>query len=259
MSSDAQTTAPPPVAGEAEVKQKKSMKERMAFLDKSGQSMDKVPGLNKIPRSLRIVAVIIVLILLVAIIAVAWPSGPAPSEKPTTIDPAKLEDFSDDLGPTDGQLTEYQDTSVPLDQIMPANGSYLVDSIEATLTWTDEPDQTWAGRTRVNSPDSFQLVIDIGNGNFTVESDMTPNDAGSKQGSVSISLDMAATNFTYLVIGNASGDMLPDDVTDLPVVIHIYMGEAGDLYASGPALFKLNDTGNTFSLMVSVSGKQLPS
>ncbi|NIP37329.1 MAG: hypothetical protein GWN18_20940, partial [Thermoplasmata archaeon] len=84
---------------------------------------------------------------------------------------------------------------------------------------------TWAGRLRVNSPDSFQLRIDIGSGNYTVESEMTPNDAGSKQGNVALSLDLASTNFTYIMVGNASME-LPEGVFDLPIDLYIIMGEA---------------------------------
>ncbi|NIP34114.1 MAG: hypothetical protein GWN18_04145, partial [Thermoplasmata archaeon] len=50
----------------------------------------------------------------------------------------------------------------------------------------------------------------------------------------------------------------PEGVFDLPIDLYIIMGEAGDLYASGPAAFKLNDFGNDYTLTVSVTGKVVP-
>ena len=73
MSPDESPTEPQIDVGEAEAKPKKSMSERFAFLDKSGESMDKVPGVNKIPRSARVLVLIIAVVLIVAIIAISWP------------------------------------------------------------------------------------------------------------------------------------------------------------------------------------------
>jgi hypothetical protein len=245
-----------------EAKPKKSFKERMAFMGKGGEKMDKVPLINKVPRSMRVLFVIIIIVVLIAVfVAVGMMMGgedKAPDTNNNTINPDKLDDFDWSSGPISGTAAEFQSIQMPLDSILGGNGTVLVESISLSLEWQDEPDQTWAGRLRVNSPDSFQLRIDIGSGNYTTESEMTPNSESSKQGSVSLSLDMSTTNFTYVMVGNASTAKMPEGVYDLPIDLYIIMGEAGDLYAQGPAAFKLNDTGNEYTLTVSVMGKIVP-
>ncbi len=245
-----------------EVTEKKSMKERLAFMGKGGEKMDKVPVINKVPRSMRVLFVIlIVVVLVVAIVAVGMLMGgdDAPDGGPKKIDPAKLEDFTWSSGPLTGSASEFQTVQMPFDSMLTANDTILVDSISMSLEWQDEPDQTWAGRTRENSADSFQLRIDLGHGNYTVESEMTPNDEGSKQGSVSLTFNVGMTNYTYVLVGSdTEGLDLPANVTDMGVDLAVIMGEAGDLYASGPALFKLNDFGNDYMLTVTVAGKIIP-
>jgi hypothetical protein len=261
MSLASNPTETEPAGDAEETAPKKSMKERMAFMTKGGEKMDKVPGINKIPRSMRlIVVIIIVVVLLVAVVGVAMMMGgkEQPPVNNNKIDPAKLEDFTWSSGPTTGSASEFQQIQMSLDGMLEGNGTVLVSGISMFLEWQDEPDQTWAGRVRENSPDSFQLMIDIGTGNYTTESQMTPNDAGSKQGSVSLALDMASTNFTYVATGNTTGMDMPEGVFDLPIDLYIIMGEAGDLYASAPAAFKLNDFGNDYTLTVSVTGKVIP-
>jgi len=254
---DATGTATEPAAPAEEVAPKKSLKERMAFLTKGGEKMDKVPGINKVPKSMRMLLVLlIVAVVIIAIAAVAMMGGEEnTTPKSNTINPAKLEDFSWSSGPVSGSMSENQESQMSLSSML-SNGTILVDSVEMFLEWQDEPDQTWAGRVRENSPDSFQLRIAIGNETF--ESDMTANDAGSKQGSVALSLDMSMTNYTYVLVGNDTDIKLPEGVAEMSINLFIVMGEAGDLYASGPALFKLNDTGNDYTLTVSVTGKVVP-
>jgi hypothetical protein len=262
MSPDDATETGTEAATEAEeAKPKKSMKERMAFMGKGGEKMDKVPVINKVPRSMRVLLVLLIVVVVVlAIVAIGMMGGDGPSTNggDKTVNIAKLDDFDWSSGPLSGSASEFQTIQMPLDTMISGNGTILVDGISMSLEWQDEPDQTWAGRVRENSPDSFQLRIDIGGGNYTVESEMTPNDAGSKQGTVSLALDMATTNFTYVMVGNATGMDLPEEVFDLPIDLFIIMGEAGDLYASGPAMFKLNDFGNDYTLTVSITGKVIP-
>jgi hypothetical protein len=258
---DAIPTETEPAGDAVETKPKKSLKERMAFMNKGGEKMEKVPVLNKVPKSMRLLVVIIILVVVIAAISVGvMMRGGDDKTPPDTnkINPAKLEDFNWPSPPQMGTASEFGQTQWALETMIEGNGTILVDSISMTLEWQDEPDQTWAGRNRENSPDSFQLRIDIGGGNFSIESPMTPNDAGSKQGSVSLDLDMASTNFTYVLLGNATDMEFPEDVFDLPIDLYIIMGEAGDLYASGPAAFKLNDTGNDYTLTVTVGGKVIP-
>ncbi len=254
---DATGTSPQAAEPVEEAATKKSLKERMAFLSKGGEKMDKVPGINMVPKSMRVLLVIfVVAMVIVAAWAVMRSGGDdTPEPKSNTINPAKLDDFSWSSGPVSGSMSEFQESMMSLSSML-SNGTILVDSVEMYLEWQDEPDQTWAGRVRENEPDSFQLRIAVGN--ETVESQMTPNDAGSKQGNVALSLDMSSTNFTYVMVGNASDIKLPDGVGEVPINLYIIMGEAGDLYASGPALFKLNDFGNDYTLTVSVTGKVVP-
>jgi hypothetical protein len=222
--------------------------------------MDKVPVINKVPRSMRVLLVLIIIVVVVlSVVAIGMMGGDGPSGDggDKTVNVAKLDDFDWSSGQLSGSASEFQTIQMTMDSMLTGNGTVLVDGISMSLEWQDEPDQTWAGRVRENSPDSFQLMIDIGGGNYTVESEMTPNDA-SKHGSVSLDLDMSSTNFTYVMVGNSTGMDLPEDVFDLPIDLYIIMGEAGDLYASGPAAFKLNDFGNDYTLTVSVTGKVIP-
>ena len=246
-----------------EVTPKKSMKERFAFMGKGGEKMDKVPVINKVPRSMRVLMVIIIVVLLVVVVAAAMmlmggedkPNGGTTS----AIDPAKLDDLDWASGPVAGSASEFSESSTTLDTVMGANQTVLVDSITMTLEWQDEPDQTWAGRVRENTPDSFQLRIELGNQTYSVQSEMTPNDANSKQGSVSVTLNVAEFNMSYVAVGmNVSNMDLPEDVGFMGISLVIIMGEAGDLYASGPAAFKLNDFGNDYTLNVSATGKVIP-
>lgn len=257
---DATSTEAGPATEDTEAKPKKSMKERMAFMTKGGDKMDKVPGINKVPKSMRVLVVIlivVVLILAVSAIALMGGNGDKPGPDIKKLDPAKMEDFSSS-DPFPGSASEFSETTMTLDAVVGENQTILVDTITMTLEWQDEPDQTWAGRVRENSPDSFQLRIDVGNGSYTVESEMTANDVGSKQGIVSLTMDMGLSNFTYVVVGNVTDADLPEDITDMGVNLVIIMGEAGDLYASGPAAIKLNDFGNDYTLTVSVTGKVIP-
>ena len=258
---DATSTETGPAAEAEDAKPKKSMMERMAFMSKGGGKMDKVPGINKVPKSMRVLVVLLIVVVIVlAVTAIALMGGSDDKPDPgiNTLNPTKLDDYDWSSGPSAGTASEFSETTMTLDTLIGENNTVLVDSITVTLEWQDEPDQTWAGRVRENSPDSFQLRIDVGNGNFTVESEMTSNDAGSKQGSVSLTMDMGLSNFTYVVVGNVTDVELPDDITDMGVNLVVIMGEAGDLYASGPAAFKLNDFGNDYTLTVTVSGKVVP-
>ncbi len=227
-----------------------------------GERMDRVPLLNKVPSSLRVlVIVIIVVVILTSVSAVMFMSL---IEKGLTdggdgINPAKLDDFSWSSGPVQGSASEFSETVMTLDSVIGQNQTVLVDMIVMELEWQDEPDQTWAGRVRENSADSFQLMIDLGEGYYQVGSEMVPNDEGSKVGSVSLVMDVSTSNYTYVLVGADPAALdLPLNVTDMGVNLVIIMGEAGDLYASGPAMFKLNDFGNDYYLTVTVTGKVIP-
>ena len=228
-------------------------------MGKAGDSLGKVPVFKKLPRSMRFVVLILILIILISVIAVGLPKGKDTPDGPTTLVVDNLEDFTWTSSAITGNLNEFGNAPFNAKDFMDANGTYFIDRIEATVTWTDEPDQTWMGRTRENLPDHFAIEIFTGEGNlsYSTTSELVGNDAGSKQGSVNHILELSASNFTFVMMGNASGIELPDDLLMGGVSVIVWMGEAEDLYASGPAAFKLNDVGNDFSLIFTVSGKLL--
>jgi len=228
----------------------------------AAERLDKVPIINKVPKSMRVlVVVLIVALLVIAVSSAAFFGSVLSAFKESqgadgnSINPEKLEDFSWSSDPIHGSMSEYQESMMPLSSML-SNRSVMVDAVGMHLEWVDEPDQTWAGRNRENSPDSFQLRIEIGAESF--ESEMTPNGESNKEGSVDIQVFTGSANYTYVVVGNSSGLQLPEGVGEVSIDLYIVMGEAGDLYASGPALFKLNDLGNDYTLTVYVTGKVLP-
>ncbi len=250
---------PPEAAGgepavAAEIGEKK---DRLAFIGKAGDSMGKIPVMNKVPRSLRLVVFLLVIVIILAVILVAIPSKEAPPERPKTLNIDKLDDFSwSTPQPISGQLAEFSSTSFALEDEL-SNGTIFVERIDLHLEWQDEPDQRWAGRTRYNHPDNFALEINTSM-NVSAMSDFVGNDPNSKQGTLDLSLDVGTSEYTYILLGNGTDVNLPEGVLIADVNIIVHLDEAEDLYADGPAAFKLNDTGNAFSLTISVTGKVIP-
>lgn len=258
MSPDETPTEPQIDVGEAEAeaKPKKSMKERFAFLDKSGESMDKVPGVNKIPRSARVLVLIIAVVLIVAIIAIAWPSGDKPDPEPDTVNVAKLEDWSWAPGSTQGDfLNEGTSTTLTLASLIEGNGTIFIETVDVTITWQDEPDGSIGPRQKENQPDTFQLEINS-TANVSALSEEMSNTHGSSQ-SISLSINIADSGYDYLVMGNTTGIKLGDDVTSGDINIIINMIVAGD-HTSSPQLLIINDFGNDYTIEISVSGKIIP-
>ena len=228
----------------------------------SAGALGTVKGVGKLPkRTLMILAVVVVAIVIVGIAAVALSGGEKKPSGGGGIDIAKLGDWSLDLAP----ITQYQDegtatvpTSVTFDiaDLLGENatGVYFITDIEAQLTWTDEPDQRWLGRTRVNGPDTFQLEINS-TVNASAKSEMKANDASSKQGSIPLSMAVSAGEFTYIAIGNSTDMDYPVEVATGDITVVVYMYEAQNLYASGPAVLGLNDFGNEFTLTIKLKGK----
>ena len=228
-------------------------------LGKAGDSLGRVPVMKKVPRSMRLIVIIIILIVVFAAIAVGLPKGKDTPDGPSTLVIENLEEFTWTSSAITGNLNEYGSAPFNAEDFMEANGTYFIDRIEATVTWTDEPDQRWAGRTRENRPDHFAIEITAGmsNDTYSTISGFVGNDPSSKQGSVNHFLEMSSSNWTFVMIGNVSGIDLPDDLLMGGVFVVVWMDEAEDLYASGPGAFKLNDVGNDFSLVFTVSGKIL--
>lgn len=247
---------------DAEAKQKRSFKERFGKgMDKGGDSLGKVPGIKRIPKSLRVIAVLLIVVLIVlAGVAIAMSlggdedTGPKP---PKTLNVDTLDDWSWSSGPIDGEMTENTDSTMDLETLtgFPTNATIFIDSITMTLEWTDEPDQRWMGRVRVNNPDSFAVEINTSL-NLSSESAMTPNSEADKEGSVTTTLAVSG-DVGYIMFGNATGLKLPEDVVTSIINLVIYMGEAGNYYAEGPAAFGLHDYGNIYTLTVTCSGKSL--
>jgi hypothetical protein len=225
-------------------------------MGKAGDSLGKYPVIKKVPRSMRLVVIILILVIIVAAIAVGLPKGDDTPDGPKVLVIDNLEDFSWTSSAITGNLPEFSSFPFMLEDLMEANGTYFIDRLEATVTWTDEPDQRWGGRIRVNAPDHFAIEFVVG-GNISSKSDFVGNDPDSKQGSVSHYLEMSSTNFTFVMMGNASGVEIPEDVLMGGIDVVVWLDEAEDLYASGPAAIKLNDVGNDYSLVITVSGKVL--
>ncbi|MCJ2540567.1 MAG: hypothetical protein LN414_04790 [Candidatus Thermoplasmatota archaeon] len=256
MSLASNPTESEPAAEAVEAKPKKSMMDRMAFMSKGGEKMDKIPLINKAPRSMRLILVIIiVVVLIVAVSAVVMMMGGDDKSGPSTnkIDPAKLEDWSWDLGAiVQSFLNEGSAESFSIGDMIETNGTVLVDSIEVTITWTDEPDGSVGPRAKTNEPDTFMVEVNS-SANVSAMSQEMSNTHGSSQ-SIILSLDVGTSEFSYLVLGNLSDVKLPDDVVVSDLNVIVYMVEAGDHHSS-PELLFLNDLGNDYSIEISLSGK----
>jgi hypothetical protein len=256
MSPDESPTEPQIDVGEAEAKPKKSMKERFAFLDKSGESMDKVPGVNKIPRSARVLVLLIAVILIVSVIAISWPSGDKPVVEPDHVDVTKLEDWSWSSGSTQGDfLNEGTTFTQALASMIEGNGTIFIERVDVTITWQDEPDGSIGPRQKQNQPDTFQLEINS-TINVSAMSEEMSNTHGASQ-TISVFVDIADSGYDYLVIGNTTGIKLGEDVTPGDINIIIHMIVAGD-HTSSPQILIINDFGNDYTIEISVTGKMIP-
>ncbi len=257
MSLDETPTEPQIVVGEAEAKPKKSMKERMAFLDSTGKSMDDVPVVNKIPRSARLLVLIIIAVVIIgAMIWIALPSGDKPIDEPDNVNVDKLEDWSWASGSIQGDfVTEGGTGTHALASMIEANGTIFIERVDVTITWTDEADGSIGPRQKENQPDTFQLELNSTINVSEMSTEMS-NSHGTSQ-SISVSVDIADSGFTYLMIGNTTGLKLGDDVTtgDLNIIVHMIM--AGD-HSSPPELLLINDTGNDYYIEISITGKNIP-
>ncbi len=241
---------------EAEAKPKKSMKERMAFLDKSGKSMDKVPGLNKVPRAARVLVIIVVLILIFSIVYVALPSGEDPPDLPQTLNIEKLEDWSWAPGSIQAEfLNEEASFTYTLSQMIEGNGTIFIEKVDVTITWTDEPDESIGPRQKENQPDTFQLEINS-TANVSAMSEEMSNSHGTSM-SISLSIDISDSGYKYMVLGNTTGLELGDDVTtgDINIIVHMII--AGN-HSNPPELLLVVDRGNDYSIEISASGKENP-
>jgi len=203
---------------------------------------------------------VIVIVVIGAVVVMAVSGGEKKPSGGGGIDIAKLDDWSQDIAPITQNLAEGtadipNSVSFDIADLLGENatGIYFISDIEASLTWTDEPSRRWAGRTRINQPDHFQLEINT-SVNASAISEVAANDVSSKQGSVSVSLSVSG-DYSYVVVGNKTGLELPPEATVGQVTVVVYLYEAEDLYASGPAAFKLNDLGNDFTLTIKVKGK----
>lgn len=236
------------------------MKGGAGGLKKAGDSLGKVPGLNKVPSSFRLVLVILILIVLLAIVAVALGGGDEDSGPtgPQVVDPATLEDWSWSMDPLTEYMNEGQTREWYLSEILTqANGTIFIESIDISLTWQDEPDGRYGGRMRTNEPDVFTVGVMSGE-NISDQSPEMANDLSTKQGSIQYSYSFSSTNWTYMVVGNTTGVELPEDVFIGELSITATLVEAGD-FTTSPALLIFLDNGNEYTIEVSFSGKILTS
>jgi membrane protease YdiL (CAAX protease family) len=107
----------------------------------------------------------------------------------------------------------------------------LVKSINATLTWTDEPDMRRFGRTYTNQPETFSLSISAGN-NLTVSGEGTNVVHESGQ----IDLELALTEEQILALE-----------PDSPFLVNVTLVESG-LYAPRIGVIGYNDDQNSYEL-----------
>jgi hypothetical protein len=247
---DADKTDAQAVAGaetaEADAVEKKSRADPMAFLGKAGDSFEKVPGFNKLPRTVRIIPILLIVIILFAVLVIALGGSDEPSDQgPNVIKPERLEDWSWTSEAIQGNLNEGAPPAVILlDDLVPANGTFFVDSISLTLDWEDEPD-------------TFQVEINASM-NVSAISPETTNDAASDQGSIPLSLDVGSAGFSYIIMGNVSDVKLADDILVSSIEVLVYMIEAGDYHSPPPEFVFINDFGNAYTLTVTLAGKILP-
>jgi len=238
---------------------KKSMKERMQFLTKGGEKMDKVPGINKIPKSSRLIVVLLIFVVL--IVAVALISMTGGEDKPPdigtkNIDPAKLDDWSWTSGALDQTLlNEGSAQPFSMGTMIETNGTVFVDHIEVTITWTDEPDGSVGPRQKTNEPDTFQLEVNS-SANVSALSEEASNVHGSSA-TITLTLDVGTSDYSYLVLGNVSDAKLPDDVAVSDINVIVYMVVAGDHHSS-PEFLYLNDFGNEYTIEITLAGKVIP-
>ena len=259
---DATSTEPAPVADAEEAETKRSMMDRLAFMSKGGDKMDKVPVINKVPKSLRVLFVIIlVVVVVVAVVAASMLMGG--EDKPDggsgkTIQPEKLEDWTWGPGPmAQPLLDEGRSQPFSLAALIENNGTVLVDQVEVTITWTDEPDTNLGPRQKENEPDTFQLEMNS-SANVSAMSDQMSNSHGQSM-SITLTLDVGTSDYSYLVLGNVSADMkLPDDVAVSDINIIVHMIEAGDFHSPPPEFVYVNDFGNDYSIDIMASGKIVP-
>jgi hypothetical protein len=227
----------------------------------SAGALGKMKGVGKLPkRTLMILAVVVVAIVIVGIAAVALSGGEKKPSGGGGINIAKLEDWSAEMPAiaqnlAEGSATQPNSVTFDIGDLLGENatGLYFITDIEASLSWTDEPNQRWAGRTRINQPDNFQLEINS-TVNASAKSEVKANDVSSKQGSIALSLTISG-DYSYVVVGNLTDMNLPEEASKGDITVVVYLYEAEDLYASGPAAFKLNDLGNDFTLTIKVKGK----
>jgi hypothetical protein len=232
-------------------------KDRLAFIGKAGDSMGKIPVVNKIPRSMRLIAVLLVLVIIIAVIAVALPGGKKTDNGgPSTINPDKLEDWKWGEQVFSGNLNEGSSSVLLIDDIVDKDATIFVKSIQATLTWTDEPDGNIGPRQKENEPDTFQLEIN-GTEGMSIISVETSNTHGSS-GTIIVSVDAESAGYSYLVLGNVSDAKLPDDVVIGSLEVIVYMIVAGDHHSPPPEFVYINDFGNDYELTLTAEGKTLP-
>jgi len=259
MSLDETPTEPQIDVGEAEAKPKKSLKERMAFLDKSGKPMDGVPFFNKIPRSARLLVIIIIAVVLIgAIIMISGKSGNEPIDTPDTVNVDKLEDWSWSSGSSQiPLLNEGTIATHALSALIDANTTVFIESVDVTITWTDEPDGSIGPRQKENQPDTFQLEINsTASDNMSAMSEETSNSHGSS-GTITVSINVADSGYSYLVMGNTTDLKLGDDVITGDINVLVHMIVAGD-HTSQPQILIINDVGNEYSIDITVNGKSIP-
>jgi hypothetical protein len=206
-----------------------------------------------------LVAWLIMLPILFAVNVIPLGFGDEPTDQgPPGIRPDRLDDWTWTADAITANLNEGESTFIRIDDLVPSNGTFFVNTISVTLEWEDEPDQNLGPRMKTNEPDTFQVEIDA-SANVSTISAETANDPSSYQGSISLRLDVGSHGYNYIVMGNASDVKLGDDILVTQIEVLVHMIEAGDYHSPPPEFIFINDFGNDYTLTVSLSGKILPS
>ncbi len=227
--------------------------------------MGKMRGVSKLPKkTLYILFGIIIVVIIAGVAGVAMMGGDETPSGGGGISMNDLRDWSLDVPSftqnlQEGSATAPSSVEFDLADLMgpeySSNGTYFISEVTATLIWQDGPDERHAGRMRYNDPDNFQLEINS-TANASEKSEVVGNDQQTKQGKIGpITMSVTDGAYTYIVMGNATGLKLPDVATTGNITVIVYLYEAEDLYADGPAALKWNDFGNDFTLSVSIKGK----
>lgn len=194
-----------------------------------------------------------VLIIIIVLLAVLWPGGPGGGNGNGGSQTVVIEDLREFTWQVsfDEYLPEGDDLFIdPFVEIQyEPTAAIFVNTVTVTVTWTDEPAN---GILWTNNPDTFTARVDDNAGIDTAESSGS-NPVGG-QGSVTATWSSGAA---WVVTGNPDLVDWGDQEVYRDVILH--SGTSMDLAGDQESQFGVRtqaDQGNTYTLSVTVSGRQ---